>query len=111
MTRSDFFHGIFTPNVLAAYRHSRNKSTEKGEGIPEVGGLSLRVLSGEDSDGGRGWWAKCATRSTVWEGMVVEKRRQVVATRSSYPKKSTPDRTVELQGRRERLYETSAVEI
>jgi hypothetical protein len=39
---------------------------------------------------------------TVREGMVAEKRRQVIATRSSYPKKSTPDRTGELQGRRER---------
>ena len=38
--------------------------------------------------------------STVREGMVVEKSRQVVAARSLCPERSTPDRTGQLQERR-----------
>ena len=48
--RSAFFRGIFLPDVLVAYRHSHNKSTEKGEAVLDVGGLTLRMLSGGDSD-------------------------------------------------------------
>ena len=86
----DFFRGVFTPDVLVVYRHSRNKSTEKGEAASDVSGLSLQMLSAGDSDGGRGWWAKCATRSTVQEGMVVKNRRQVVATGSYTPRNPCP---------------------
>ena len=81
------FHGIFSPDVLVAYRHLRNKSTEEGEAVLDVGGLPLRMLSGGDPDRERSCWAKCVARSTVQEGMVVEKPCQVIATRSSYPKK------------------------
>ena len=69
-----FFRVIITPDVLVAYCHSHNKSTEKGEAVFDVGALSLRMLKilMEGGVGGPNMLRVLVYR----EGMVVEKRRQ-----------------------------------
>ena len=79
---------------IVVYCHLRNK---KGEAVLEVGGLSFWMLSGGDLDGGRGWGIKCVARSTIWEGMVIEKWCQGIVARFSYAEISTPKSTGQLQ--------------